>query len=325
MSTQQTAEPALGFAELFDRIAGNVAQVIQGKDDVIELVAAVPRRRGPPPARGRARRRQDQPGQGAGRAPSTARSAACSSPPTCCRPTSSASASATARPTAFEFRPGPVFANIVLADEINRASPKTQSALLECHGRAPGHRRRPRPTPWPRPSWSSPPRTRSSTRAPTPCPRASSTGSSCGSRWATRAARPSSRSSTAHADARRARRPPAGGHRRRGPRHGRRGAGVHVAPALPEYLVDLAEATRRHPASPSACRPGPPSASSGSPGPGPPPPGAATSRPTTSRRWPCRCSPTASSSPPRPSCRASRAADALDDVLRTVPIPDGSP
>ncbi len=32
---------------------------------------------------------------------------------------------------AFEFRPGPVFANIVLADEINRATPKTQSALLE--------------------------------------------------------------------------------------------------------------------------------------------------------------------------------------------------
>jgi MoxR-like ATPase len=32
----------------------------------------------------------------------------------------------------FEFRPGPVFANLVLVDEINRASPKTQSALLEC-------------------------------------------------------------------------------------------------------------------------------------------------------------------------------------------------
>lgn len=32
----------------------------------------------------------------------------------------------------FEFKPGAVFANIVLGDEINRASPKTQSALLEC-------------------------------------------------------------------------------------------------------------------------------------------------------------------------------------------------
>ena len=33
--------------------------------------------------------------------------------------------------TSFEFQPGPIFANIVLADEINRATPKTQSALLE--------------------------------------------------------------------------------------------------------------------------------------------------------------------------------------------------
>jgi MoxR-like ATPase len=32
----------------------------------------------------------------------------------------------------FDFRPGPVFANLLLVDEINRASPKTQSALLEC-------------------------------------------------------------------------------------------------------------------------------------------------------------------------------------------------
>ncbi len=32
----------------------------------------------------------------------------------------------------FEFRPGPIMAQIVLADEINRATPKTQSALLEC-------------------------------------------------------------------------------------------------------------------------------------------------------------------------------------------------
>jgi len=32
----------------------------------------------------------------------------------------------------FEFKPGPVFANLVLADEINRATPRTQSSLLEC-------------------------------------------------------------------------------------------------------------------------------------------------------------------------------------------------
>ncbi len=46
---------------------------------------------------------------------------------------------------AFEFRPGPVFANILLADEINRTSPRTQSALLEVmserQGTTEGHRR----------------------------------------------------------------------------------------------------------------------------------------------------------------------------------------
>jgi len=36
-----------------------------------------------------------------------------------------------ARTSEFEFRPGPIFANIVLADEVNRTPPKTQSALLE--------------------------------------------------------------------------------------------------------------------------------------------------------------------------------------------------
>jgi MoxR-like ATPase len=36
------------------------------------------------------------------------------------------------RTSTFEFREGPVFANIVIADEINRATPKTQSSLLEC-------------------------------------------------------------------------------------------------------------------------------------------------------------------------------------------------
>src|SRR4051795_8677050 len=32
----------------------------------------------------------------------------------------------------FEFRPGPIFANVVIVDEVNRASPKTQSGMLEC-------------------------------------------------------------------------------------------------------------------------------------------------------------------------------------------------
>jgi len=36
------------------------------------------------------------------------------------------------RESRFEFRPGPIFSNVVLVDEVNRASPKTQSGLLEC-------------------------------------------------------------------------------------------------------------------------------------------------------------------------------------------------
>ena len=42
----------------------------------------------------------------------------------------------------FEFRAGPIFANIVLVDEINRAMPRTQSALLEAMAERPGDRRR---------------------------------------------------------------------------------------------------------------------------------------------------------------------------------------
>src|SRR5256714_11743319 len=49
----------------------------------------------------------------------------------------------------FEFRPGPVFANVVLVDEINRASPKTQSGLLECMQERRGTGDRPHPQPGP--------------------------------------------------------------------------------------------------------------------------------------------------------------------------------
>ena len=57
--------------------------------------------------------------------------AASSSRRICCRPTSPAPRSSTPPPTSFFFRAGPVFAHILLADEINRTSPKVQSALLE--------------------------------------------------------------------------------------------------------------------------------------------------------------------------------------------------
>ena len=75
----------------------------------------------------------------------------------------------------FRFQPGPIFANLVLADEINRATPKTQSALLEAmqeHSVTVAkrtYRWTSRSSCWPR-------RTRSRWRAPIRCPRPSSTG-----------------------------------------------------------------------------------------------------------------------------------------------------
>ena len=106
------------------------------------------------------------------------------------------------RESRFEFRPGPIFANVVLVDEINRASPKTQSGLLECmqerrvtvdvhtHELA-------------RPFSSSRRRTRSSTRARIRCPRRRSTASWCASRSAipTPRARPTCSPPTSRATA----------------------------------------------------------------------------------------------------------------------------
>ena len=64
-------------------------------------------------------------------APSTWISRDCSSRPTSSRRTSPASTSSTSARTPSSSGPGPVFANVLLVDEINRASPKTQAALLE--------------------------------------------------------------------------------------------------------------------------------------------------------------------------------------------------
>ena len=62
---------------------------------------------------------------------SAAASSASSSRRTWCRPTSSARASTTRRPATSRTSLGPVFCNLLLADEINRAPAKVQSALLE--------------------------------------------------------------------------------------------------------------------------------------------------------------------------------------------------
>ena len=82
------------------------------------------------------------------------------------------------RERAFEFQPGPAFTNILLVDEINRAMPRTQSALARGDGRAADHGRRrvARPSePVPRPRHGEPARPRGRlSRSPRPSSTASS-------------------------------------------------------------------------------------------------------------------------------------------------------
>ena len=76
----------------------------------------------------------------------------------------------------FVFMPGPIFANMVLADEINRTPPKTQAALLEAMQEK-QVRSGIRDTSWICRFLCWPPRTRSNRKEPTICPRRSSTAS----------------------------------------------------------------------------------------------------------------------------------------------------
>jgi MoxR-like ATPase len=120
-----------GFQGSFERIVGNVERTIQGKDEAIRLtmVALI--------AEGHVLL-EDVPGVGKTMlAKSLARSLGC----TWARvqftpdllPTDVTGVNVWSRTTdRFEFKRGAVFANICLGDEINRASPKTQAALLEC-------------------------------------------------------------------------------------------------------------------------------------------------------------------------------------------------
>lgn len=83
----------------------------------------------------------------------------------------------------FEFRPGPLFTNFVLADEINRATPRTQSALLEAMEErqitVDGVTSR-----MAEPLWCWPPRIRWNPLAPSRCQMPKWTVFSCGCRWA---------------------------------------------------------------------------------------------------------------------------------------------
>ncbi|HEX6947216.1 MAG TPA: MoxR family ATPase [Acidimicrobiia bacterium] len=118
------------FGERFNRIASNVETVIQGKREVIELVLLALVAEGHVLV-------EDVPGVGKTH---LAKSLAKSIDGAFNRiqftpdllPSDVTGISVYDRDRReFEFKPGPIFANIVVGDEINRASPKTQSALLE--------------------------------------------------------------------------------------------------------------------------------------------------------------------------------------------------
>jgi len=125
-----TSEQVDRFASTFDRIASNIEKVIQGKRDVVELVVMALMAEGHVLV-------EDVPGVGKTQlAKSLARSIESAfnrvqfTPDLL--PSDVTGVSVWDRNSnEFDFKPGPIFANVVVGDEINRASPKTQSALLE--------------------------------------------------------------------------------------------------------------------------------------------------------------------------------------------------
>ena len=131
MASIETAPPrGATFSDYFESIIANVERVIQGKRDVIEMMLLCLVSDGHLLL-------EDVPGVGkTNLAKSLATSIECSfgrvqfTPDLL--PSDVVGLTVWNRgDNTFDFRPGPVFNNIVLADEINRASPKTQAALLE--------------------------------------------------------------------------------------------------------------------------------------------------------------------------------------------------
>ena len=126
-----TPGAAVDVAAQGGRIAANVARVVQGKDDVVRLALVVLLAEGHLLI-------EDVPGVGK---TTLAKALAASIDATVRRiqftpdllPSDVTGVAIYDQETReFEFKPGAIFANVVVADEINRASPKTQSALLEC-------------------------------------------------------------------------------------------------------------------------------------------------------------------------------------------------
>jgi MoxR-like ATPase len=129
-ASEPVGDDVANFADLFRSIVDNVGRVIQGKTEVIELVVLCLVAEGHLLI-------EDRPGVGK---TTMAKALATSVRTTFGRiqftpdllPSDVVGVTVFDRSSnQFTFRPGPVFSNIVLADEINRASPKTQSALLE--------------------------------------------------------------------------------------------------------------------------------------------------------------------------------------------------
>ncbi|ACZ29524.1 ATPase associated with various cellular activities AAA_3 [Xylanimonas cellulosilytica DSM 15894] len=128
--TSMTPEQAAWFAQTFDRLVGNVGQALLGKNDVVRLAFTCMLAEGHLLL-------EDAPGTGK---TAMARAMAATVHGSNNRiqftpdllPSDVTGVTIYDQKTGrFEFHQGPVFASIVLADEINRASPKTQSALLE--------------------------------------------------------------------------------------------------------------------------------------------------------------------------------------------------
>src|SRR3954454_2577342 len=127
---RQPSINAVEFKQAFDSVMANIETVIKGKSDVVRLALVAMMCEGHVLF-------EDLPGTGKSMlARAMAQSMNASTSRIQCTPDMlpgdiTGSSIYDQGRSEFEFRPGPVFTNVLLADEVNRATPKTQSALLE--------------------------------------------------------------------------------------------------------------------------------------------------------------------------------------------------